>query len=592
MKKTVKYAIAAVLISGFCLLSSERADAQKQDVSLDMDYLLGNQGAFNVDRTMENLLIDAVFHFEAGTLSSAREILQNIIKIHPDNDAAHYYMGLIALAVNDEEVAEMSLLRAVQLDSTNFWYRHRLAYLYGITDRQEQMIEIYNGLLKDWPKRSELYYDLTGAYVSLNRLDEALETIDQIETVSGRSEASVMARFHIMCGMNRQEEAYEMLEDYNKAYSSPQVLTVLGDYNLSMYKDSTALANYEEALDLMPNYEPALIGRAEVLRMTGRYAEYLSALKWMAANPDIDVAGKCEYFRVVFQGVDANFMKNFQNDLDEVVVSCLEVHPADSSVVDLAGMYYYSTMRNEEARKWFKLNVDNYPDALKPTYTYAGFLVYERDFEELAEFSREAFEKFPTVYDFLDMEIYANYSLKDYKKVVETCLRVIMTKFDATAALSAYSTLGDVSYLLGDSKKAYESYEKALKINPDYLPVLNNYAYYLSVEGKKLKKAAEMSLKTIEAEPDNATYLDTYAWILHLQGKSEEAKAYFKHAMLYGGKDSAVIMDHYGDVLFALGEYDLAFLYWNQALAKDTEGEIEGLEEKIEKRREEVNSRK
>ena len=104
---------------------------------------------------------------------------------------------------------------------------------------------------------------------------------------------------------------------------------------------------------------------------------------------------------------------------------------------------------------------------------------------------------------------------------------------------------------------------------------------------RELKKAYAMSKKTIEAEPDNPTYLDTYGWILYLQGKAADAKPVFKHAMLYGGKDSAVILDHYAEVLYALEEYDLAFVYWNLSLQKHDE-RIEGLEEKIRKRREAV----
>lgn len=101
-----------------------------------------------------------------------------------------------------------------------------------------------------------------------------------------------------------------------------------------------------------------------------------------------------------------------------------------------------------------------------------------------------------------------------------------------------------------------------------------------------------MSKVTVEKEPDNATYLDTFGWILYLQGKPAEAKPYFKHAMLYGGKDSAVTLDHYAEVLFDLEEYSLAFVYWAQALSKDTEGEIEGLEQKIRQRKSEMNRQK
>jgi Tfp pilus assembly protein PilF len=169
--------------------------------------------------------------------------------------------------------------------------------------------------------------------------------------------------------------------------------------------------------------------------------------------------------------------------------------------------------------------------------------------------------------------------------VLEIC-NIVLEKApsDSSKTLRAWSTMGDIYYQLGEGKKAFKAYEKALKVNPDYVYVLNNYAYYLSQEGRKLKKAHAMSRKTVEAEPDNATYLDTYGWILYLQGKPQEAKPHFKHAMLYGGKDSAVIMDHYAEVLYALKEYDLAFVYWNLAKQKNN-GDIEGLDEKIAERK-------
>ena len=119
------------------------------------------------------------------------------------------------------------------------------------------------------------------------------------------------------------------------------------------------------------------------------------------------------------------------------------------------------------------------------------------------------------------------------------------------------------------------------------LYVLNNYAYYLSMEGRKLKKALAMSYKTVIADPDNATYLDTYAWILHLRGNDAEAKLFFKKAMLYGGKESTVILDHYAEVLYALKEYDVAFIYWNMALQKD-DGRVQNLAEKINARKKEA----
>ena len=127
-----------------------------------------------------------------------------------------------------------------------------------------------------------------------------------------------------------------------------------------------------------------------------------------------------------------------------------------------------------------------------------------------------------------------------------------------------------------------------MKVNPNYIYVLNNYAYYLSQEGKNLKKAYDMSKKTIELEPDNATYLDTFGWIVYLLGRPMEAKPFFKRAMLHGGKDSAVILDHYADVLYALKEYDMAFVYWNLAKQKNADGSVKDLDEKVKMKRKEA----
>lgn len=132
---------------------------------------------------------------------------------------------------------------------------------------------------------------------------------------------------------------------------------------------------------------------------------------------------------------------------------------------------------------------------------------------------------------------------------------------DKENLLLALSTAGDMSYQMGRARDAYRFYEEALEVDPDCTAVLNNYAYYLSEEGKSLRKALKMSRKAIAIEPDNPTFLDTCGWILYLLGRPKEAKPLFKHAMIYGGKDSAVILEHYSVILESLGERDLSIYY-------------------------------
>lgn len=161
-------------------------------------------------------------------------------------------------------------------------------------------------------------------------------------------------------------------------------------------------------------------------------------------------------------------------------------------------------------------------------------------------------------------------SLGDDERVIRECeTMMLLQPEDTSNVLLCLSVIGDTQYQAGQEKAAYKTYEKALKLDPGYCPVLNNYAYYLCLKKRCLAKAEKMSRITVDKEPDNPTYLDTYGWILFLRGKAKEAKPCFKHAMLYGGKDSAVILMHYSQVLEKLGESDLATYYRNLAESKE-----------------------
>lgn len=518
-------------------------------------------------------IVNAVQMYEDENFTGAKIMLDAILKTSPDNDAAWYYRGLCNMRLKNAADSERDLKQAVALDSTNYWYRYMLAGLYGMTGRSVLTIDMYESLLRDFPKKSELYYGLANLYINQGQADKALKIIGDIETQFGKSDATVMTRFNILSRQERHEEAYNALEEYNKEYSSPQVLSMLGDYEMGMYNDSSALAYYDEALSLDKSYAPALLGKAETYRIARDYVSYFKTLDILMADRDATPAGKAEYLQAVFRQSDPRFMKSFSSQLDSTVNIAVNAHPADSSILQTAGLYYLVTDRKEAAADAFKKVMTEFPDNVGATASYIQTLLYINDWDKVVSACDSAMVRFPQEAGFLEFANAAEFNRKNYPAVIENCVKMLqIAPTDSATFVTAWSTIGDMYHLLGDQSKAFKSYETALKVAPDNAPVLNNYAYYLSVEGKKLKKAYAMSKKTVEAEPDNATYLDTFGWILYLQGKALEAKPFFKHAMLYGGKDSATILDHYATVLEALGEKDLAKVYRQQAKNKASEG--------------------
>ena len=73
-------------------------------------------------------------------------------------------------------------------------------------------------------------------------------------------------------------------------------------------------------------------------------------------------------------------------------------------------------------------------------------------------------------------------------------------------------------------KRCYSAYERSLRYDPDNTMVLNNYAYFLSVEGRDLERALAMASRVVALEDDNPTYLDTHAWVLHKLGRTDEPR--------------------------------------------------------------------
>jgi tetratricopeptide (TPR) repeat protein len=132
-------------------------------------------------------------------------------------------------------------------------------------------------------------------------------------------------------------------------------------------------------------------------------------------------------------------------------------------------------------------------------------------------------------------------------------------------------SIGDMYYArdsVGNAPKAYAFYEKALRYNPDNVHVLNNYAYFLSLEERDLERALAMSARVQELEPGNPTFVDTHGWILYKLGRYEEAKTALRQAVAFDAGASTELLIHYGDILYELKEYFMASIYWKKALEK------------------------
>ncbi|MBE6246298.1 MAG: tetratricopeptide repeat protein [Bacteroidales bacterium] len=535
------------------------------------------------DSATTALLLNALKEYNSGNYTQAKGDFQKLAAIDPQNDAAYYYLANIALRTDDLPSGELYLKKGIEIDSSNFWYRDMLGQVYIKANKIKEAISVYEGLLRMHPKKSALHYTLVNLYLGSQQTEEAKGILEKIEASQGKSEAVAMTWFNIYRMEQNWEKALNYLVEFDREFQSPRIQCVIGDMYADRYKDTLAIHYYNKALELDRQCAPAMYGRAEVHRMNGNYPLFFADINPFLANPQIDSKMKIEYLKQLFQ--IPNFIKRYRLQLDNAMEGIALAHPADTTSNMFLAAYYGEIGDNAKCKEFLRKNYTLYPDKFSTLFQWVLAIYQLKEWENLEAATTEALEKYPHHPDLVQLRGIARFQMKQTDKAIESYREleeISLKNRDTVSLISAYSILGDLHYEKKESKTAFSYYRKVLKLNPNETGALNNYAYYLALEGKNLKQAYQMSKKTVEAEPDNPTYLDTFGWILFLMDKPLEAKAQFKHAMLYGGTESADILDHYAEVLFSLGEHDLAFIYWNQAKQLDN---TLGIDEKIKERK-------
>ncbi len=531
--------------------------------------------------------LEALKNYNIGNEELAEKQFLEIAAKDKNNDAVLFYLATINLDHNNIDKARGYMISALEIDPKNSWYKNLLAKIYSFKREDDKAIKLYNELRDEHPLQSELYDELIELYIQKKNFAKANEILEDVEKSIGINEATALTRFNLLIFQQKQEEAYRYLEEFDSQYGTPRTSTIIGDNYAAGQKDTLAQHYYLKALSLAPDYQPASFGLAEIYRIQSKFDLYFARMYSFMKDPNVDSFMKTSYMTQILGNI--NFTQTFLPQIDSIMNNMYSAHPQDSSVAYSYSIFLVQTDNSSQALEVLSKNLQLYPQSVEAHRQFLSLIYYLEMWEPMVRKSEEALLIFRNNTDFLQLKGIGLLQMGKLQESIATFKEILKySQKDSTTTVNTLTTIGDLSYQAGNNKEAYKYYEKTIKKEPNHLPALNNYAYYLALEGKNFKKAYNMSKVTIEKEPNNPTYLDTFAWILHLRGSNIEAKAVFKHAMLYGGKESAAILDHYSHVLFELKEYDLAYLYWGQAHKLDPEL---GIATKVEELKKTINSK-
>ena len=543
--------------------------SRKASVSAKDKTIVGLEDplSFEQRRKFDYYFLEALRLKEKGELDAAFDMYSHCLDIDSQSAAVQYELAQFYMFLGQTQKGESLLRKAVSLEPDNYWYKQTLASHYRKRGENKQAVGVIEDIVDRFPSRLEPLMELVDLYARLEDYKKVIHTLDRLEKLDGKSEQISMEKFRMYLQVGDMERAFTEIESLVAEYPyEMRYLNILGDAYLENGRSEEAYPIFRKVLNEEPGYAPAMLSLASYYEKTGQDSLYRVQLDSVLLNRNVENEMKVNIMRQLI-------VRSERGDKDSTKIvglfdAILEQEQPDADVAMLAAQYLLSKKMDDKATSVLHKIVEIDPENKPAHLQLLSFAISKNDLDEVVRICTPAIEYMPEALEFYYYKGLAHYQ-KDQNdealKVFEKGVRQVNEESDKTLVSDFYAIMGDIFHSKKMDAEAYAAYDSALVYKEDNIGVLNNYAYYLSVERKNLDKAEEMSYRTVKAEPKNDTYLDTYAWILFEKGKYAEARIYIDQALQHGGTESSVVVEHCGDIYFHCGETEKAVEYWKQA---------------------------
>lgn len=517
--------------------------------------------------------------------AAAFDLYRHCLLIDPNGSSSLYEISQFYLFLQQPALALDALEKAVENSPDNYWYNQALASLYQQQDKKTEAIAQLEIMAERFPTRYESLFALINLYSQLQHFEEVIGTLNRLEDRIGKNEQISMEKFRIYQRMGDDKRAFYEMESLANEYPSDlRYRTLLGDVYLQNGRNEMAYQTYQKVLEVEPDNVMALFSLASFYEQTGQHELYRQKADSLLLNPGIPSEMKVGLMQQFIS--KAVTEKRDSTELITLFDRMLEQNIDNEQIPMLYAQYLLSLNMEEKAIPVLERVIEIEPANIPARATLLNYAVRKEDYEEVIRLCEPAIEIVPEsleFYFYLGIAYYQTERYDDALRVYRQALDYTTSDTKREIVSDFYNMIGDIYHQKEDTQQAYMAYDSALVYNPSNIGVLNNYAYYLSLDKRDLDRAEEMSYKTVKAEPKNSTYLDTYAWVLFVKGNYTEARIYIDEAMKNDGDESDVIVEHAGDIYAMNGETEQAVEYWKKSLEMGNDSKT--LKQKIQRRK-------
>jgi tetratricopeptide (TPR) repeat protein len=560
MKKAIIILLVGILGTIFLQSCNKKISPSKAGTKVTENY---DSTAFDY------VFTEAIKQKLLGNAGDALKYLDQCIKINPKSDAAYYEMAQIALMLSDKSNGKKFALKAATLNENNIWYLTFIAEIFYQEKNLDSAIIYYEKAVKYSPEKEGIKLNLASLYSEKGLYDKAGEIYNYFEKNYGVTETTSLSIIKNQINAGNFKKAEEKVIELLKN-SPDEVLYsgLLAEIYRKIGDKAKAIDVYKKLLEKEPNNPGTLLSLGDFLLSEKQYDDLFPVLNNVILNDSISRENKIALFSKVIN--DSSLIRLNGNEV-EVALIVLEADNKKDNIIILLRPELYQNQKNFSKaiirlEEIIEEQAENYYAWERLLFLYSE----TKEWDKLLKRGEECATKFNR--SFTAKVLYASAAMEKGRLDVaaeELRKAKILAGSDTNMLVQVLVMNADVFYRKKEFSKSFETFKEALKINPEDIIILNNYAYYLAEQGQELKEAERMSKIVIEKEKGNTTYLDTYAWVMYKRGRFREAEKILESIISKGEKPDAEWYEHLGYIKKALGNCDKAIEYWKAALEYD-----------------------
>ncbi len=529
----------------------------------------------------------AAYYFMEAQNEKSREhndayydLVKRAHELDPTNSTYTFYVGhglfTMENSTRDDAKRAVELMKA-HYDACPGDYYETLYYSDAcmMLGNNGDALEAIKTLCDRNPYRIELQVRLAEAYARVGDYAASNATYDTITALHGENLAVT----------NRKLTNYVTLNDTAGALSEMRRLLATAplnvEYNVTMGSlmqqfgiADSAIHYLNRAQEIEPSNGYIYLARAQYYLLNGDSVNYEQSIRQALVNENIDISDKVQMLIATVRQFTAE--DETSGRADTLFNTLIGQHPHEAVVHEMYSEYLVYRKDYKHAAEELQYTLDINPTDADGWRKLMIVQMLGEDYTSALKTADKALEYNPDSVALLRYIAPAYFQMKEYDKALEVYMQAydLCDSTDVETRSDLKGGMGDVYQELKLKDKAYQCYDESLALNPANVGIMNNYAYFLSLDGTDLDKAERMAALAVKAYPTSSTYLDTYAWIFFKKKDYKMAMMYIKSAMDNDDEHSSEILDHYGDILFMNGESEQAVEMWKQALEKEPDNEL------------------